>query len=88
MFVGLPKPALEILQRVCVDGTSLFFLDSSLSNLYKVHTVCGFAQPYKGEPLDIQVDFENDSIRIREKVFPISKIQDDAYIQGLHEFYG
>lgn len=87
LIVGMGPDAQDLLMRICVDGVDLFFSDPSIRNNYRAHLICGPANPYNGEPVDIIVDFIQGKFSLKGKDFPLSNLKPDAYTQGIHEFY-
>lgn len=87
LFIGMDKIGQDILLRLCLDGVSLFFADHRVSSYYQAHTVCGQVSPYQGEPVDITLDFESNTLTVNGKLHPLPKLDKESYIQGIHDFY-
>lgn len=87
LIVGMAKAGQELLNRLCIDGVDIKFQDPSLENYHKSFAVCRDVDAYEGQDVDIIVDFTNGFVCLKEKAFPINKIKNDAYNQGIGEFY-
>ena len=87
LIVGMGDLAQDLLAKLCVSDSHLFFTDPSVQNFYRAHTICGPVQPYQKADVDVIVDFTTDKITMRGKSFPLAEIRNDAYTHGIHEFY-
>jgi hypothetical protein len=87
LFIGMDRIGQELLLRLCLDEVSLFFADHRVTNYYQAHAVCGQVSPHRGEPVDITVDFENKTLVVKGKSLPLPKLGQEAYTQGIHDFY-
>jgi len=84
LIVGMCDDALELLNRLCIDGAILRFEDSSLEDYHKSFAICHSIDVHDDGPADIVINFNRKYIIVKGKSFSIN---DDAYIQGVHEFY-
>lgn len=87
LFVGMGHAAQSVLNRICMDGVSIYFRNDSLQNYRDAHTICTTVSSWSGENIDIVLDFEENKIVIKNKSFLFENILDGAYTQGIHEYY-
>jgi hypothetical protein len=87
LIIGTSKIGQELLSRLCVGGIDIKFQDQSLTNHHNTFAVCSDVDVYTGEPVDVIVDFSKNVLHVKNKSFPFDKIGEDAYTQGIHEFY-
>ncbi|MBD3260334.1 MAG: hypothetical protein GF334_01430 [Candidatus Altiarchaeales archaeon] len=77
----------QILTMFCTDEVRLFFTEKSLVNYTRAHMVCPQVRTYTRQKIDITIDLEEGFISVKGKSFSIDKIGEDAYNQGIHEYY-
>jgi len=87
LFIGMGILAQNVLNRVCLDGVQIYFKDSSVQNYRNAHTTCTLVSPWLGESVDAVLDFEKEQIVLKDRPFPFDRILNDAYTQGIHEYY-
>ncbi len=87
LIVGMSRSGQELLNRLCIDGVSIKFQDSKISNYHRSFAVCRDVDVYEGEEVDITVDFSKRYLSVKGKSFPLDKIGDNSYTQGIHEYY-
>jgi hypothetical protein len=87
LLIGMSQLGQELLGHLCVDGVDIRFQDSSISNYQKSFTVCRDVDVYEGAGVDVIVDLDTRLLILNDRVFPLDKIGDNPYIQGIHEFY-
>ena len=87
LFVGMGQSAQEVLNKICLDEVKIYFKDYSIQNYRSAHTVCTLVSPWLGESVDAVLDFEENQIVLKNKAFSFEHIRDDAYAQGIHEYY-
>lgn len=85
---GMTSVAQDVLIRVCVEGSQIYFSDSSVRGFYRAHHLCGTIQAHAGENTDVVLDFDTGQISLAGKNFSMGHITQDSYTQGIHEFYG
>lgn len=87
LIIGMSRNGQELLNRLCIDGVSIKFQDPKISNYHRSFAICRNVDIYEGENTDIIVNFSNQSLNIKGKSFPLDRIGDNPYIQGIHEYY-
>ena len=87
LFVGMGNTAQEVLNKICLDEVNIYFKDNSIQNYRSAHTVCTLVSPWLGESVDVVLDFEANELVLKNKPFAFKHILDDAYTQGIHEYY-
>lgn len=87
LIVGMGPEGQSFLPSLCFPGAQIFFRDSLLNNYAKAFFICRDVSFYEGDIADITINFEEGTLRIKGRSFPMSSIQEDAYNQGIHEFY-
>jgi len=87
LIVGMSKYGQRLLNRLCIEGVDVKFTDPKISNYSKSFAICKDIDFYRGQKADVVVDFTNGHVCVKKKAFPINKIGDSAYEQGIHEFY-
>jgi hypothetical protein len=87
LIIGMSRQGQELLNRLCIDGVNVKFQDPKVSNYRRSFAVCRDVEVYEGQSVDIVVDFSNDYLCVKGKTFPVGRIGDDPYTQGIHEFY-
>ncbi len=87
LIIGMSRQGQELLNRLCIDGVNLKFQDPKISNYRRSFAVCRDVEVYGGQDVDIIIDFSNKYLSIKEKIFPMNRIGENPYIQGIHEFY-
>lgn len=87
LIVGMKPLAQELLAKLCISDSNLFFTDPSVQNFYRAHSICGPIQAYKETNVDVIIDFTTDKLTIKGKSFFLAEIRNDAYTHGIHEFY-
>ncbi len=87
LIIGMSRHGQELLNRLCIDGVNLKFQDPKVSNYRRSFAVCRDVEAYKGQDVDIIIDFSNKYLSIKEKTFPMDRIGENPYTQGVHEFY-
>lgn len=85
--MGMGPLAQEVLNKICLDEVQIYFDDSSIQNYRSAHTVCTLVSPWLGESADVVLDFEKNEIRLKNRSFAFENILNDAYTQGIHEYY-
>ena len=94
LVYGMDEVGQELLTMLCFDDVKLFFYDESISNYDKAHMICSSVEVMvRGnvyDNLDIFIDLIEGTILVGDnesKLFPIDKIGNDPYNQGIHEYY-
>lgn len=87
LIIGMSQLGQELLGYLCVDGIDIKFQESGITNYQRSFTVCRDVDVYGGGGADVIIDLDSRLLVLREKVFPIDKIGDNPYTQGIHEFY-
>ncbi len=87
LIVGMSRSGQELLNRLCIDGVSVKFQDPKISNYRRSFAVCRDVEVYEGENADITVDFTKRYVDVKGKTFPLDRIGEDPYTQGIHEYY-
>jgi len=87
LIVGMSRSGQELLNRLCIDGANIKFQDPNVSNYQRSFAICRGVDIYEGQDVDITVDFTKNYLQVKDKTFPINKIGDQPYTQGIHEFY-
>lgn len=87
LIVGMCRSGQELLNRLCLDGVNVKFQDPSVVNYQRSFAICQDVDAYSGEKVDIAVDFTKNYLEVRGRSFPLNKIGNKPYVQGIHEFY-
>jgi hypothetical protein len=87
LIEGMCGVSQSLITRLCFEGTHLKFNSDSLYGYRQGLSVCGTMSRYAGEPVDISINFTEGTVCVRGKNFPISEIEYESYVQGIHEFY-
>ena len=87
LIIGMSRNGQELLNRLCIDGVDIKFQDSKISNYRRSFAVCRGVDIYEGGKVDITVNFSKRYLNIKGKSFPLDKIGDNPYTQGIHEYY-
>lgn len=87
LIIGMSKYGQKLLNRLCIDGVDVKFSDPKVSNYHRSFAVCKEVDFYQGQKADVIVDFTNGYVCVKGKTFPIDRINNEAYNQGIHEFY-
>jgi hypothetical protein len=87
LIVGMSRNGQELLNRLCINGVNIKFQDPKVSNYRRSFAVCRDVDIYEGEKADIIIDFPNRYLNVKGKTFPLDKIGDNPYTQGIHEYY-
>ena len=87
LIIGMSKYGQRLLNRLCIEGIDVKFLDGKVSNYYRSFAICKEVDSYQGQPSDVIIDFLNDYVCMGEKTFPIGQIGTNPYTQGIHEYY-
>lgn len=87
LIVGMSNIGQQLLNKLCMDGLNIKFKEDKISNYYRTFAVCRDVDIYQGEKTDIIIDFNQKNIRVKENNFPMDRIGEDPYIQGIHEYY-
>lgn len=87
LIVGPSKLGQEILGRLCLPDVDISVKDCSMVDYPKLFSVCGYVDTHGGEERDVIIDTIVQQIVLKGKSVPFSSIGDDAYTQGIHEFY-
>ena len=87
VVVGMGKLGQDLLTMLCIDGVDVKFIDPKISNYHRSFMVCKEVDLYQGQKSDVIIDFTNGYLCVKGKTFPINKINNRAYEQGIHEFY-
>lgn len=87
LFVGMNKFAQEVLNKLCLDGVTIYFSDTSIQNYRNAYTLCGTVLPWLGDEAHVILDFEKNQLMLKNRPFSFDLILEDAYTQGIHEYY-
>ncbi len=87
LLIGASQVGQEFLNHICIDGVSIAFQDESIESYSRSFAVCRDIDVYEGQEVDVVVDLVGGFLTVRDKAFPLSKIGDNPYTQGIHEFY-
>jgi len=87
LFIGMGSLAQEVLNKICLDSVEIYFQDSSIHNYRSAHTTCTLVSPWLGESADVTLDFEKGQILVKDRPFLFDHILEDAYTQGIHQYY-
>ncbi len=87
LIIGMSRYGQELLNCLCIDGVNLKFQDPKISNYRRSFAVCRDVESYKGQSVDIIIDFSNRYLSVKGKTFPMDRIGENPYTQGIHEFY-
>ena len=87
LIIGMSSYGQKLLNRLCIDGVNVKFMDSKVSNYHRSFAVCKEVDFYQGQKADVIIDFTNGYLCVKEKTFPLGRIGNEAYEQGIHEFY-
>src|SRR5574338_200910 len=77
----------DLLRRLCLPDVDVLVKDCSMVNYPKLFSVCGYVGTYGGEERDVIIDTLAGEVVLKGKSVSFSFIGDDAYTQGIHEFY-
>ena len=87
LIVGSSKLGHELLGRLCLPDVDVMVKDCSLVEYPKLFSVCGYVDSYSGEEREVVIDTISQQVVLKGKSVSFSSIGDDAYTQGIHEFY-
>ncbi len=87
LIIGVSKYGQKLLNRLCIEGTDIKFADPKISNYHRSFAICKKIDFYQGQKADVIIDFTNDYICVKGKTFPMNRIGNRSYEQGIHEFY-
>jgi len=87
VFIGMNSLAQEVLGKLCLDDVGLYFKDPGIQNYRQAFTICGPVQPWLGETADVVLDFTEGVVTIKNRQFYFQFIGEDAYNQGIGEYY-
>ena len=87
LIIGMSKYGQKLLNRLCIDGVNVKFMDPKISNYHRSFAICKEVDFYQGQKAEVIIDFTNGYICVKGTTFPIDKIRSTAYEQGIHEFY-
>jgi hypothetical protein len=94
LVYGMDEIGQELLTMLCFDDVKLFFYDDSISNYNKAHMICSSVEVMvRGnvyDNLDVYIDLVEGTVLVGDnesKLFPIDKIGNDPYNQGISEYY-
>jgi hypothetical protein len=94
LVYGMDEIGQELLTMLCFDDVKLFFYDDSISNYDKAHMICSSVEVMvRGnvyDNLDVYIDLVEGTVLVGDnesKLFPIDKIGNDPYNQGISEYY-
>lgn len=87
LIIGMSNDGQDLVNKLCLDGVDLRFQEPKVSNYHKSFAVCRDIDVYRGQKVDVIIDFFNRYVCVKDKAFPLGQIGDDPYTQGIHEFY-
>jgi hypothetical protein len=92
LVVGTDGPGKSLLKWIGqAPGASMYFTNDTFHGLrqYKEALAEDPSVRYlqEGDCVDIVIDNLTQQVRIKNKQFSFSSLQEDAYTQGIHEFY-
>lgn len=87
LIIGMSDYGQKLLNRLCIDGVDVRFTDPKISNYHRSFAICKKVDFYHGQKADVIVDFTNGYLCVKGKTFPLNRITNEAYKQGIHEFY-
>ncbi len=87
LIIGMSRYGQKLLNRLCIDGVDVKFMDPKVSNYHRSFAVCKKVDFYRGQKADVIIDFTNGYVCVKGKTFPMDRINNEAYEQGIHEFY-
>jgi phosphoglycerate dehydrogenase-like enzyme len=87
LIIGMSEYGQKLLNMLCIPGVNVKFMDPKVSNYHKSFAICKDVDVYEGQSADVIVDFTNDYLCVNGKTISMEDIGDNAYTQGIHEFY-
>ena len=87
LVIGMAVSGQQLLSRICIPQVRVSFYDTNLLNYTQGFGVCSSVGFCKEASSDVIIDFNTDTLTIQGKSFSFQHIGENAYEQGIHEFY-